>query len=97
MIQLALFPHEAQEPPGAIRRARLSLQQGTHPNVAPAPAADGPDPLGMAMADAPTGVLDFPAPLAGDPAWERFGLIVVDAPRTVARGLRARHRWAGER
>lgn len=95
MIQLALFACEAETLLGATRRARGYLSPSRSLKIAPSPPVAPPDPLGMAMADAPTGVLDFPTPAAGDPAWERFGLIVVDAPRTVARSLRARSRWAG--
>lgn len=54
-----------------------------------------PDPLGMAMADAPTGVVDFPPPPAGDPVYERLGVVVRDVPRTIRRGLAARHCRAG--
>ena len=48
------------------------------------------------MADVPTGVVDFPRPPAGDPVYERLGVIVQDVPRTIRRGLAARHRWAGD-
>ena len=108
MIQLPLFSREAGDVLAAIRRERSAFQWAdraggrhlTPPDAAstpPTPLASPHDPLGMAMANAPTGVVDFPRPPAGDPAWERWGLILVDVPRAHRRGLAAHHRRAGER
>ena len=97
MTQLTLFPCEAGERLGTIRRGRVTLSLSIGLRTPPDPPPGPRDSLGMAMADAPTGVVDFPRPPAGDPAWERFGLIVMDMPRAHRRGLAAHHRRAGER
>mgnify|MGYP001616308265 FL=1 len=99
MTQLPLFPREA-EARRAVRRGEGATRYlplpGGH-GMASDPVAHPVDPLGMAMADAPTGVVDFPRPLAGDPVYERLGVIVQDVPRAIRRGVAAWHRWAGAR
>ena len=97
MTQLPLFPCHAEEPLGAIRRARPYEGVGGRLRTAPAPVLGPSDAFQEAWEALPAGVLDFPRPPAGDPAYERFGLIVVDAPREGARGLRAQHRRVGNR
>ena len=97
MTQLPLFPREAEELLAAIRRERLYEGASARLKTAPDPLPSPHDPLLEAWEALPAGVLDFPTPPVGDPAYEAFGLIVVDAPRGVAKGLRARHRWARDR
>ena len=97
MTQLPLFPCHAEEPRGVIRPARPYEGVGGRLRTAPAPGLSPSDAFQEAREALPAGVLDFPTPPVGDPAYEAFGLIVVDAPRGVAKGLRAQHRRAGDR
>ena len=97
MIQLPLFPRHAEEALAVIRRVRLYEGVGGCLRMAPAPILGPSDAFQEPWAALPSGVLDFPIPPVGDPAYEAFGLIVVDAPREAAKGLRAQHRRAGDR
>ena len=97
MIQLPLFPRHAEEALAAVRRACLYEGAVARLRTAPGPFPGPSDAFQEAWEALPAGVLDFPRPPAGDPAYERFGLIVVDAPREGARGLRAQHRRVGNR
>ena len=97
VTQLPLFSCHDEEPRGVIRPARSYEGVGGRLRTAPAPGRGPSDAFQEAGAALPAGVLDFPTPPVGAPAYEAFGLIVVDAPRGVARSLRAQHRRAGDR
>ena len=94
MTQLPLFPHDADDLLAAIRRQRRALWRGErggsrHLDMA-ALGGLAPDPLcapDVGLEDGPVGVLGWPKAAPGDPAWERWGFVVIDVSRRQARVL----------
>ena len=88
MTQLPLFPHDADDLLAAIRRERLALWRGERGGGRPLDMAalggSAPDavpaPQG-GLEDGPVGVLGWPKAVPGDPAWERWGFVVVSVPQ----------------
>ena len=97
MIQLPLFPRHAEEALAVIRRARSYEGVGGRLRTAPAPVLSPSDAFQEAGAALPAGVLDFPTPPVGDPAYEVMGFVLVDVPRVSRRGIAAHHRRTGGR
>ena len=97
MIQLSLFPRHAEEALAAIQRERLYEGVLARLRTAPDPFPGPPDAFQAAWAALPAGVLDFPTPPVGDPAYEVMGFVLVDVPRVSRRGIAAHHRRTGGR
>ena len=97
MTQLPLFPQDADDLLAAIRRQRRALWRGERGGgrrlAMAALGGSAPNPVcatEVGLKGGPVGVLGWPKAAPGDPAWERWGFIVVDMPRRHSKGAERR-------
>lgn len=84
MIQLALFPCQADDLPEGHY---LPLGDGLKV------ASEACSACSTVVEEGPVGVLGWPRAAPGDPAWERWGVVVVDVPRRARADLLRQSRW----